>query len=157
MSPWLHRCEMLCLFKGKSVRAGLGRTRRAPTRLSRALRLKIEHQTRALRAGAARRELIPSGSLVGCEEHISMIRNAFEHARETGAANAVLTRARNVDTCCCQRFKDTLVRRNGDDFARRGDLHVEACLCICVQVDQCGTKILAMQALVWPSGRACRI
>jgi len=60
-----------------------------------------------------------------CHEHVAMIGNAIEHARDARPANALLTRHRDLDAIRQQDIKRGSICRNGEAGPGAGDLHLE--------------------------------
>jgi len=58
-------------------------------------------------------------------EHVAMIGNTIEHARDARPANALLTRHRDLDAIRQQDIKHGSICRNGEAGPGAGDLHLE--------------------------------
>src|SRR6266850_3483282 len=107
----------------------------------------IEDEERRFRARAAGCLLVVCGPLLIGEIEVAVIRHAFEHGRDTGAAQPLLAGERQLDIVGEQHVGDALVGRDGEGEAAPGGAHSEDVPC---DID-IGGEILGVYVICGPT------
>src|SRR5260370_12394398 len=93
--------------------------------MPRSIGLQVDQEARRVRTGAAGREAVISLVLFFGQIEIAVIGNALEHARDAGAAHALLARQRHLHARLGQRRRRCLGRRHYDGPTRAPQMDLE--------------------------------